>query len=55
MKKITRYTVIEGDGIEDLENKVEAYIIRGGWQPQGGVVVKGNKYIQAMIFKKETK
>jgi hypothetical protein len=53
--KITRYTIIQRDNIKDLEDAVEAYIIRGGWEPQGGVTVKGDKdnLIQAMIFREK--
>jgi hypothetical protein len=58
--KITRYTIIERPNIKDLENTVEAYILRGGWEPKGGAKVnlrdsiKDKTYIQTMIFR-ETK
>lgn len=51
--KITRYAIIERDNIKDLENTVEAYMIRGGWEPQGGVVMRGNKLMQTMIFREK--
>lgn len=55
--KITRYSIIERNNLSDLADTVEAYIIRGGWEPQGGITVnirdtmEEKKYLQAMIYR----
>lgn len=51
--KITRYSIIERDNLIDLQDTVEAYILRGGWEPQGGVVIRGDKLLQTMIFREK--
>lgn len=47
------YTVVKGHAIGDLSlghfiDKVNEYISKG-WKPQGGIIISGRFFLQAMI------
>ena len=45
-----QYKIITGSNTDDLSNNVNNEI-KGGWMPQGGVLINGMMYAQAMVKK----
>jgi hypothetical protein len=45
---IVEYIVISESATESLEEEVDK-AIKKGWKPQGGVVVDGSAFYQAMV------
>lgn len=44
-----KYKIVFGTNSDDLEKKVNEEIQKYGWQPQGGVLINGMMYAQAMV------
>ena len=43
-----RYRIETGRNLPDLEKQVN-YAIKAGWKPQGGLVIQGSNYAQALV------
>ena len=47
-KTVTSYKLLEEITVRGIEDQVIYYISKG-WQPIGGVVLKGDKFIQTIV------
>ena len=48
IKKIDEYKIVQGANLENLEDRVNRFVVLG-WVPQGGVYFAAASYVQAMI------
>ena len=49
------YRIVTGNNVVDLAQQVNSHL-KTGWEPQGGLVVSGQMYAQAVVLdRKEEK